>query len=182
MAITKKPQPKPSVPLPPTQFGGQMATALQKFIERAPDGVDSTSAAPVESDSVQITLRVSRDDLARYDETAKRQGMTRSAFIKRAAILQLEVPPTGFLRQEISEPDDAGEESLRLRTHLMKTLKMHLTRLHVTQAQAAEMCGVSQPRISDLLRGKVKLFGLDALVNMASAAGMHVDMRLMVRM
>jgi len=36
----------------------------------------------------------------------------------------------------------------------------------------------AQPRISDLMRGKINLFGLDALVNMAGAAGLHVDMRI----
>jgi len=38
--------------------------------------------------------------------------------------------------------------------------------------------GVTQPRVSDLMRGKVDLFGLDTLVNMAVAAGLHVEMRL----
>ena len=36
----------------------------------------------------------------------------------------------------------------------------------------------AQPRIADLMRGKINLFGLDALVNMAIAAGLHVDMRI----
>lgn len=40
------------------------------------------------------------------------------------------------------------------------------------------MLGVTQPRISDLTRGKIEVFGLDALVNMAAAAGLHVKMRL----
>ena len=48
----------------------------------------------------------------------------------------------------------------------------------MSQAQAAQLFGVTQPRISDLMRGKINLFGLDALVNMASAAGLHVDMRI----
>ena len=47
----------------------------------------------------------------------------------------------------------------------------------MTQAEAARLFGVTQPRISDLMRGKVNLFGLDALVNMAAAAGLHVEMR-----
>jgi predicted XRE-type DNA-binding protein len=36
--------------------------------------------------------------------------------------------------------------------------------------------GVTQPRVSDLVRGKINLFALDALVNMATAAGMRVEM------
>ena len=38
---------------------------------------------------------------------------------------------------------------------------------------------MTQPRVSDLLRGKINLFGLDALVNMAAAAGLHVEMRVL---
>ena len=47
----------------------------------------------------------------------------------------------------------------------------------LTQAQAAELFGVTQPRISDLVRGKVNLFSLDALVDMASTAGMAPTIR-----
>ncbi|MBE0436902.1 MAG: XRE family transcriptional regulator, partial [Methylomicrobium sp.] len=43
--------------------------------------------------------------------------------------------------------------------------------------QAAKLLGVTQPRISDLMRGKINLFGLDALVNMAASAGLHIEMR-----
>jgi predicted XRE-type DNA-binding protein len=47
-----------------------------------------------------------------------------------------------------------------------------------TQAEAARRFGVTQPRVSDLMRGKIDLFGLDTLVNMAVAAGLHVEMRI----
>jgi predicted XRE-type DNA-binding protein len=47
----------------------------------------------------------------------------------------------------------------------------------MTQAQAAKLFGVTQPRVSDLLRGKINLFGLDALV-MATVAGLHVELRI----
>ena len=39
------------------------------------------------------------------------------------------------------------------------------------------MFGVSQPRVSDLMRGKITLFSLDMLVNMVAAAGLHVEIR-----
>ncbi|MNL75849.1 hypothetical protein D3C87_2017200 [compost metagenome] len=42
----------------------------------------------------------------------------------------------------------------------------------MTQIQAAELFGVTQPRISDLVRGKINLFSLDTLMDMAAAAGM----------
>lgn len=55
----------------------------------------------------------------------------------------------------------------------------HLTRTEMSQAQAAKLFGVTQPRISDLMRGKINLFGLDALVNMATAAGLHIEMHVL---
>ena len=57
-------------------------------------------------------------------------------------------------------------------------MKRHIAQTNMSQAQAAQLFGVTQPRISDLMRGKINLFGLDALVDMASAAGLHVDMRI----
>ena len=48
----------------------------------------------------------------------------------------------------------------------------------MSQAQAAKLFGVTQPRVSDLMRSKINLFGLDALVNMATAAGRRIEMRL----
>ena len=49
----------------------------------------------------------------------------------------------------------------------------------LSQAQAAKLFGVTQPRISDLMRGKIDLFGLDNLVNMTVAAGGHVELRVL---
>ncbi len=74
-------------------------------------------------------------------------------------------------------PEEA--ENMKLRSALMTALKNHLARAEVTQAQAAKLLGVTQPRVSDLMRGKINLFGLDALVNMAAAAGLHVEMRVL---
>ena len=61
----------------------------------------------------------------------------------------------------------------------MLALKKHLIRANINQTQAAKLFGVTQPRISDLMRGKINLFALDALVNMAAAAGLHVEMRVL---
>jgi predicted XRE-type DNA-binding protein len=72
--------------------------------------------------------------------------------------------------------DAAQTESMKLRSELMSALKEYVYRAHLSQSQAAKMFGVTQPRISDLTRGKVDLFGLDALVNMASTAGLRVEM------
>lgn len=75
-----------------------------------------------------------------------------------------------------AEASPALSESAKLRSALMSALKDYISRAHLSQSQAANVFGVTQPRISDLTRGKVDLFGLDALVNMAAAAGLRVEM------
>ena len=75
-----------------------------------------------------------------------------------------------------AEASPALNESAKLRATLMTALKEHISRAHLSQLQAAKVFGVTQPRISDLTRGKVDLFGLDALVNMAATAGLRVEM------
>lgn len=74
-------------------------------------------------------------------------------------------------------PEEA--ENMKLRSGLMMALKEHIVRVGLNQSQAAKLFGVTQPRVSDLMRGKIGLFGLDALVNMAASAGLHVEMRVL---
>jgi len=74
-------------------------------------------------------------------------------------------------------PEEA--ENMKLRSALMTSLKNHIVRSEMSQAQAAKVFGVTQPRVSDLMRGKINLFGLDALVNMATAAGLHIELRVL---
>ena len=68
--------------------------------------------------------------------------------------------------------------SMKARSTLMMELSSHIERHGLTQAQAADLLGVTQPRISDLVRGKINLFSLDMLLDMASAAGMSPVLRL----
>ena len=70
-------------------------------------------------------------------------------------------------------------ENMKLRSALMMALKDHIVRAGLTQAQAAKRFGVTQPRASDLMREKIDLFAIDTLVNMAIAAGLHVEMRIL---
>lgn len=77
------------------------------------------------------------------------------------------------------EDTPEAAENMKLRSVLMTALKNHLTRTAMSQTQAATLLGVTQPRISDLMRGKINLFGLDALVNMATAAGLHIEIRVL---
>ena len=75
------------------------------------------------------------------------------------------------------EDDPAVAENLKLRSSLMIELERHIKREGWTQTQAAKALGVTQPRISNLLRGKINAFSLDLLVKMAAAAGLRVTMR-----
>ena len=62
--------------------------------------------------------------------------------------------------------------SMKVRSAVMIELSEYIETHGLTQAQAADLLGVTQPRISDLMRGKINLFSLDMLLNMASAVGM----------
>ncbi|TAL70974.1 MAG: XRE family transcriptional regulator [Burkholderiaceae bacterium] len=62
--------------------------------------------------------------------------------------------------------------SMRARSSLMMNLAEVIRQQGMTQAEAAALFGVTQPRISDLMRGKINLFSLDTLIDMAATAGM----------
>lgn len=70
------------------------------------------------------------------------------------------------------ENTPATAASMRARSRLMMSIAETIRRQGMTQSQAAELFGVTQPRISDLMRGKVNLFSLDTLMDMAATAGM----------
>lgn len=69
-------------------------------------------------------------------------------------------------------------ENLRLRADLMQAITAHIAAQAWTQTQAAQRCHVTQPRINDLMRGRIARFSLDALVNIAAALGLRVQVSL----
>ena len=73
-------------------------------------------------------------------------------------------------------PEQAA--NLRARAELMMQISELVKASAWTQAEAAKRCGVTQPRMNDLLRGRVSRFSLDALVNIATATGRRVHMEL----
>ena len=73
-------------------------------------------------------------------------------------------------------PEEAA--NLRVRAELMDQLTALVEKNGWTQVEAARRCGVTQPRISDLLRGRISRFSLDALVNIATALGCRVHVEL----
>ena len=72
------------------------------------------------------------------------------------------------------EPAEA--ENLHIRTGLMIQILRMMNERGLKQKQAAVLFGVSQPRISDLKRGKIDEFNIDSLVNMLGHAGIRIDL------
>jgi predicted XRE-type DNA-binding protein len=73
----------------------------------------------------------------------------------------------GFSREEA--------ENLKIRSDLMIRLSKLIATRGLTQAQAAALFGVTQPRVSDLVRGKISRFSIDTLVAMLGHAGVRVQ-------
>jgi len=76
--------------------------------------------------------------------------------------------------------EDSPEEAanLSMRADLMRHITGLIQANEWTQAEAAKRCGVTQPRINDLLRGRISRFSIDALVNIAAALGRKVRVSL----
>jgi len=75
--------------------------------------------------------------------------------------------------------DKAEAENLKLRAELMMRIEAFYRKSGLTQAEAAKKLGLTQPRLNALLKGRIGFFSLDALVNVASRAGLNV--RLVVK-
>lgn len=74
-------------------------------------------------------------------------------------------------------PEEAA--NLQARSDLMIQLRKRLEALQVTQLRAARLLGVSQPRVSDLMRGRIDRFSVDMLIKLLGKAG--VEVRLTIR-
>jgi predicted XRE-type DNA-binding protein len=68
-------------------------------------------------------------------------------------------------------PSEAA--SMRLRAELANEIIERMRARKLTQAKAAELIGVTQPRVSDLMRGRLNLFSLDSLVDIADRIGLR---------
>ena len=73
-------------------------------------------------------------------------------------------------------PEEAA--NLTVRSDLMDEIEAIIRTNSWTQKEAAKRCGVTQPRINDLLRGRISRFSVDALVNIAAALGQKVRVSL----
>ncbi len=74
--------------------------------------------------------------------------------------------------------DQTEAENLKIRASLMRAIENYISENKLTQATAARLMGVSQPRVSDLITGKIDKFTIDMLVNMLSRA--HVSIAIVI--
>lgn len=73
----------------------------------------------------------------------------------------------------VDSPEEA--ENLRLRSQLMRAITRTVKAWDVAQKEAAQRLHVTQPRLNDLLKGKIDKFSLDALVNMLASANLEIE-------
>ena len=83
-------------------------------------------------------------------------------------------PSSGNVFADLGFGDNEAEH-LRIRSTLMGAIRKLIEDRGATQAEAARLFGVTQPRISNLIRGRIDLFSVDTLIAMLSRAGVHVD-------
>ena len=76
------------------------------------------------------------------------------------------------------EDNSAEARNMTMRSDLLIVLQQRIGAWKVTQAEAARRLAITQPRLNDLLRGRIAKFSLDALVNLANRAGLDVHLRI----
>ena len=76
------------------------------------------------------------------------------------------------------DDDPARAESLKIKSELMIRVEKYIKENGLIQKEAAKIFGVSQPRVSDLVRGKIDRFTIDMLINMLSRVGIKVDIKI----
>jgi len=82
---------------------------------------------------------------------------------------------TGNVFRDVGFPPEEAQ-NLRLRSELMIQIRRILEGRKLTQAAGAKLFGVSQPRMSDVVRGRIELFSIDGLINMLAHAGIRVSL------
>ena len=74
------------------------------------------------------------------------------------------------------EPDRVQAANLKLRSSLMMEISEYVRQSGLTQAEAAKKLGTTQPRLNDVLKGRIEKCTVDRLVNMLAAVGYRIDM------
>ena len=82
---------------------------------------------------------------------------------------------SGNVFSDLGFPSEEAEY-LKIRSSLMIHLRKTIEAKGMKQAEAAKLLGVTQPRVSDLFKGKIHLFSIDTLVDMLGRAGVHIKL------
>jgi predicted XRE-type DNA-binding protein len=82
---------------------------------------------------------------------------------------------SGNVFSDLGFPSEEAEH-LKIRSSLMIHLRKTIEAKGMKQAEAAKLLGVTQPRVSDLYKGKIHLFSIDTLVDMLARAGIHIKL------
>ena len=80
---------------------------------------------------------------------------------------------SGNVFKDLGFPEEEAEH-LRVRADLLIQIQKALEARGLKQAEAAKLLGVTQPRVSDLIRGRVDLFSVDSLIDLLAKLGVHV--------
>ena len=108
-----------------------------------------------------------RDDAAMQDSKPCEKGAEEEAMATRVR------PSSGNVFRDLGFPREVAEH-LKIRSDLMIRLTRFIAARGLTQAQAARLLGVTQPRISDLVRGKIDRFSVDSLIEMLGRTGARI--------
>lgn len=76
------------------------------------------------------------------------------------------------------EPSKAEAANMKARADLMIAIQETVESWHATQAVSAKRLGLTQPRLNDLLRGRINKFSLDALMKIAPKAGLSIELKI----
>lgn len=76
------------------------------------------------------------------------------------------------------ESFDGESANMQAKAELMRQMVAIIKKNGWKQVEAAQHCGITQPRLNDMLRGRISRFSLDALVNIAAAIGQRVHIEL----
>ena len=82
---------------------------------------------------------------------------------------------SGNVFSDLGFPSEEAEY-LKIRSTLMIHLRKTIEAKGMKQAEAAKLLGVTQPRVSDIYKGKIHLFSIDTLVDMLARAGVHIKL------
>ncbi len=75
------------------------------------------------------------------------------------------------------EADPVERENMKLRAQLMIEIRNYVESSGLTQTKAAQKLGTTQPRLSDVINGRIEKCSIDRLINMLASIGQHVDIK-----